>query len=57
MLLVGLENPDMEIKLKDKTVKFKEIATTFEPISKISEKNNEFWKLTVEGEEWLKQIQ
>jgi len=37
MLLVGLENPDMEIKLKDKTVKFKEIATTFEPISKISE--------------------
>ena len=34
-----------------------EIISDLGLISKISEKNNEFWKLTVEGEEWLKQIQ
>ena len=34
-----------------------EIISDLGLISKISENDNEFWKLTLEGEEWLKQIQ
>lgn len=34
-----------------------EIISDLGLISKMSENDNEFWKLTLEGEEWLKQIQ